>query len=59
MFFWFAASPLWWLLGFPGGGAFGSFNPSIFLLQPGPVSFVAMGIVLVGAGLLGRRALNY
>jgi hypothetical protein len=62
MFFWFAASPLWWLLGLPGGDAFGAlgfFNPSIFLLQPGLVSFVAMGIVLAGAGLLGRRALNY
>ena len=62
MFFWFAASPLWWLFGLPGAGAFGalgSFSPSIFLLQPGFISLVAMGIVLAGAGLLGRRALNY
>jgi hypothetical protein len=59
MFFWFAASPLWWLVGLPGSGALGSVNPSIFLLQPGLVSFVAMGIVLASAGILGRRALNY
>jgi hypothetical protein len=63
MFFWFFASPLWWLLGLPGIGAFGAnlgtFSPSMFLLEPGLVSMVAMGVVLAGAGLLGRRALNY
>jgi hypothetical protein len=64
MFFWFAASPLWWLLGLPASTAFATpggfnFNPSIFLLQPGVETFVAMAVLLAGAGLIGRRALNY
>jgi hypothetical protein len=62
MFFWFAASPLWWLSGLPLGFTFGtpgSFGASMFLLSPSLASLVAMAVVLAGAGLLSSRALNY
>jgi hypothetical protein len=56
MFFWFAASPLWWLLGLPGGGVF---IPFVFQLPATLTSAVAMLVVLAGVGLLSRRALDY
>ena len=53
MWLWIGASPLWWLFGFPLGGAF-------FLLSgPSLPLFVAMVVVLVGMGLMARAALNY
>jgi hypothetical protein len=56
MFVWFAASPMWWLLGLPAGGVFA---PFVFLLPPAITSVVAMLVVLAGAGVLARRALEY
>ena len=56
MFFWFAASPLWWLLGLPGGGAF---IPFVFQLPATLTSVGAMLFVLIGVGVLARRALAY
>jgi hypothetical protein len=56
MFFWFAASPVWWLLGLPAGG---TLVPFVFLLPPSLTAFVAMAVVLTSAGLLSRRLLNY
>jgi hypothetical protein len=56
MFFWFAASPLWWLLGLPVGGVF---TPFVFLLPATLTSVGAMLVVLAGVGLLSRRALDY
>jgi hypothetical protein len=53
MWLWIGASPLWWLFGFPFGGAF-------FVLGLPSLSLsVAMIVVLLGMGLLARSALNY
>ena len=53
MWLWIGASPLWWWLGFPFGGAF------FVLLSPSLPLFVSMVAVLIGMGLLARSALNY
>ena len=53
MWLWIGASPLWWLFGFPFGGAF-------FLLSSAPPPlFVAMVVVLASMGLMARATLNY
>jgi hypothetical protein len=54
MWLWSGALPLWWLLsGIPFGGAV------FFFGAPTLPLFAAMLVVLVGAGLVVRRALNY
>jgi hypothetical protein len=53
MWLWIGASPLWWLFGFPFGGAF------FVLGSPSLPLTVAMVVVLLGMGLLARWALNY
>jgi hypothetical protein len=53
MWLWIGALPLWWLFGFPFGGAF-------FLVSGASLPlFVAMVVVLAGMGLMARAALNY
>jgi hypothetical protein len=53
MWFWSGALPLWWLSGIPFGGTLLFFGPPTLPL------FAAMLVVLLGAGLAARRALNY
>ena len=56
VWFWFAASPIWWWsFGLPVGG----FSPQVFLWPPTLTTVVAMSVVLVGGALLARRALNF
>jgi hypothetical protein len=53
MWLWIGASPLWWLFGFPVGGAF-------FLLSGASLPlFVGMVVVLAVMALMARAALNY
>jgi hypothetical protein len=53
MWLWIGGSPLWWLFGFPFGGAF------FVLGLPSLPLTVAMIVVLLGMGLLAQSALNY
>ncbi len=53
MWLWTGALPLWWLSGIPfGGGLFFFGAPTLPLVA-------AMLVVLLGAGFVARRALNY
>jgi hypothetical protein len=53
MWLWTGAVPLWWWSGIPFGGGLVFFGPASLPLM------AAMLVVLLGAGLLARRALNY
>jgi hypothetical protein len=53
MWLWFGALPLSWLFGIPFGGGL------VLLAAPTLPLVAAMFVVLVGAGLAARFALNY